>query len=39
MDRSYKYFFIPDYGDPTDPIVRAKYGYLEGVVSVDYIFS
>jgi cation diffusion facilitator family transporter len=34
MDRSYKYFFIPDYGDPTDPIVRAKYGYLEGVVSI-----
>ncbi|MFQ6107023.1 MAG: cation-efflux pump [Thermoplasmata archaeon] len=25
---------IPDYGDPTDPVVRAKYGTLESVVSL-----
>lgn len=26
--------FIPDYGDINDPLVRAKYGYLEGKVSI-----
>jgi cation diffusion facilitator family transporter len=26
--------FIPDYGDPKDPEVRARYGYLEGIVSI-----
>ncbi len=25
---------IPDYGDVNDPTVRAKYGYLEGTVSI-----
>jgi cation diffusion facilitator family transporter len=25
---------IPDYGDPSKPEVRAKYGYLEGFVSI-----
>jgi cation diffusion facilitator family transporter len=25
---------IPDYGNPTDPIVRAKYGYLEAGISI-----
>ncbi len=25
---------IPDYGDINDPVVRAKYGYLEGFVSI-----
>lgn len=25
---------IPDYGDINDPLVRAKYGYLEGKVSI-----
>jgi cation diffusion facilitator family transporter len=26
--------YIPDYGSPTDPEVRAKYGYLEAGVSI-----
>ncbi|MEM0492501.1 MAG: cation-efflux pump [Candidatus Thermoplasmatota archaeon] len=25
---------IPNYGDPNDPLTRARYGYLEGLVSV-----
>jgi cation diffusion facilitator family transporter len=25
---------IPDYGDPSDPEIRAKYGYLESVVGI-----
>jgi cation diffusion facilitator family transporter len=25
---------IPEYGNPDDPVVRAKYGYLEGTVSI-----
>jgi cation diffusion facilitator family transporter len=29
-----RYSLIPDYGDPNDPVVRAKYGYLEGTVSI-----
>ncbi len=29
-----KFTLIPDYGDINDPAVRAKYGYLEGMVSI-----
>lgn len=32
--KSNKFTLIPDYGKPSDPNVRAKYGYLEGIVSV-----
>jgi cation diffusion facilitator family transporter len=34
MNIKEKYSVIPDYGDPNDPLVRAKYGYLEGIVSI-----
>jgi cation diffusion facilitator family transporter len=34
MSITEKYRMIPDYGDPNDPLVRAKYGYLEGIVSI-----
>jgi cation diffusion facilitator family transporter len=27
-------WLVPDYGDPEDPNIRAKYGYLEGIVSI-----
>jgi cation diffusion facilitator family transporter len=29
-----KVSLIPDYGNPDDPNIRAKYGYLEGIVSI-----
>jgi cation diffusion facilitator family transporter len=29
-----KSVLVPEYGDPQDPQVRAKYGYLEGIVSI-----
>ncbi|MCK5561468.1 MAG: cation-efflux pump [Thermoplasmata archaeon] len=29
-----KFSLIPNYGDPKDPNVRAKYGYLEAFVSI-----
>ncbi|UCH88222.1 MAG: cation-efflux pump [Thermoplasmata archaeon] len=32
--KSGKSKFIPDYGDISDPNIRAKYGYLEGFVSI-----
>jgi cation diffusion facilitator family transporter len=34
MVKTSRFTFIPDYGDINDPIVRAKYGYLEGIVSI-----
>jgi cation diffusion facilitator family transporter len=34
MGRSNKFSMIPEYGDTKDPNVRAKYGYLEGAVSI-----
>ncbi len=34
MIKSNKSLLIPDYGDPEDPNIRAKYGYLEGIVSI-----
>ena len=34
MAKSKKFTMIPNYGDPSDPEVRAKYGYLEGIVSI-----
>ena len=33
MDRNKLFTLIPEYGNPDDPFVRAKYGYLEGIVS------
>ncbi len=29
-----KSILLPDYGNPEDPVVRAKYGYLEGTMSI-----
>ena len=29
-----RFSLIPEYGNPDDPLVRAKYGYLEGIVSI-----
>jgi cation diffusion facilitator family transporter len=34
MQKKRRFSFIPDYGDVNDPTVRAKYGYLEGTVSI-----
>lgn len=34
MEIKNKFSLIPNYGDPNDPIIRAKYGYLEGVISI-----
>jgi len=34
METKKRFSLIPDYGDPNDPLIRAKYGYLEGVVSI-----
>ena len=34
MIKSNKSRLIPDYGDPEDINIRAKYGYLEGIVSI-----
>ena len=34
MENLKKGLFIPDYGDAKDPKIRAKYGYLEGIVSI-----
>ncbi|MBN1860954.1 MAG: cation-efflux pump [Candidatus Thermoplasmatota archaeon] len=34
MGTKKRFHLIPDYGDVHDPAVRAKYGYLEGLVSI-----
>ena len=34
MEKGKKFSLIPEYGNPDDPVVRAKYGYLEGIVSI-----
>jgi cation diffusion facilitator family transporter len=34
MKTKKRFSFIPEYGDVNDPVVRAKYGYLEGTVSI-----
>jgi cation diffusion facilitator family transporter len=34
MNTKKRFSFIPEYGNPDDPFVRAKYGYLEGIVSI-----
>ena len=34
MVKSVKSIIIPNYGDSKDPVVRAKYGYLEATVSI-----
>lgn len=34
MKKMKRFSLIPDYGDINDPAVRAKYGYLEGKVSI-----
>lgn len=34
MMNTKRFSLIPDYGDINDPLVRAKYGYLEGKVSI-----
>jgi len=34
MAKSTRFNVIPDYGDTNDPVVRAKYGYLEATVSI-----
>jgi cation diffusion facilitator family transporter len=34
MKRTLQSCFIPNYGDSTDPIIRAKYGYLEAIASI-----
>lgn len=34
MVKPNKFTLIPDYGDTNNPNVRAKYGYLEGTVSI-----
>jgi len=34
MSKDQKFSLIPEYGDPTDPEVRAKYGYLEATISI-----
>ncbi len=34
MLKNKRFSLIPDYGDANDPVVRAKYGYLEGTVSI-----
>jgi len=32
--KTYRFSFVPNYGDPADPIIRARYGYLEAAVSI-----
>jgi len=34
MKKQKNIYFIPDYGDVNNPEVRAKYGYLEAIVSI-----
>ncbi len=34
MIKETRFSLIPDYGNPDDPVVRARYGYLEGIVSI-----
>ncbi len=34
MFKSKKFRITPDYGDPNNPKIRAKYGYLEATVSI-----
>jgi cation diffusion facilitator family transporter len=34
MKNAKKFALVPEYGDIQDPQVRAKYGYLEGIVSI-----
>ena len=34
MMRPTRFNFIPNYGDTNDPVVRAKYGYLEATISI-----
>lgn len=34
MKTANRFHLIPDYGDINDPLVRARYGYLEGIVSI-----
>ena len=34
MSESNKFSIIPNYGDPNNPNIRAKYGYLEAAVSI-----
>lgn len=34
MKKKRRFSLIPDYGDVNDPTVRARYGYLEGSVSI-----
>jgi cation diffusion facilitator family transporter len=34
MAKNSPFKFIPEYGDPDDPEIRAKYGYLEAIVSI-----
>jgi len=34
MSKSSVFKIIPDYGDTTDPNIRAKYGYLEATISI-----
>ena len=34
MSRSNEFKIIPDYGDPIDPNIRAKYGFLEATISI-----
>jgi cation diffusion facilitator family transporter len=34
MAESNRFNVIPDYGDTNDPVIRAKYGYLEATISI-----
>ena len=34
MSKSSEFKIIPDYGDITNPNIRAKYGYLEATISI-----
>ena len=34
MLKSSEFKIIPDYGETTDPNIRAKYGYLEATISI-----
>ena len=34
MSKSSEFKIIPDYGEITDPNIRAKYGYLEATISI-----
>ncbi|KYK23048.1 hypothetical protein AYK24_07965 [Thermoplasmatales archaeon SG8-52-4] len=34
MSDTNRFSIIPDYGDPNNPKIRAKYGYLEAAVSI-----